>query len=224
MKTKISLIGVFIAVLAILLLYSGIVLAVDIADSKHDLTSGSTASIKAEATATEICVFCHTPHGGRDAAGPLWNRTAATENISYDSYTTVSGTSWTPGGASKICLSCHDGTLGADSLVNEGFNGQPSFAAATETAMAGSSATIGAAAGDLVNDHPVGLSVPVQGDYALEADIITAGLSLYGASTDEIECATCHDAHDYGTAALGTLPFLAVSNLASGMCTTCHLK
>ena len=220
MKTKISLIGVFIAVLAILLLYSGVALA-GITDSMHDLRSTSAATIKAGGTATEICVFCHTPHNGL-TDGPLWNRKASMTEITYTAYNTILGNSSQPGGASKICLSCHDGTLGTDSLVNVGFDGQPDFSAA-EAAMLASSAAIGIAAGDLANDHPVGLTVPGTADYATVSAIETAGLALFTGS-ETVECSTCHDAHEYGTVAAGTEPFLAKSNLASGLCTTCHLK
>ncbi len=214
--------AVVIALAAVTLLGAGVVFA-GIKDSKHDLTSGSAAAIKAEATYTEICAFCHTPHNARTGSAPLWNRAAGTENVTYTAYVTARGTSSVPGGASKACLSCHDGSLGANSLVNAGFDGQPVFSAATEALMNASPAAIGINPGDLSNDHPVGVSLPTATDYQTAAAVISAGLALFGTS-QTVECATCHDAHEYGTAVAGTMPFLAKSNLASGMCTTCHLK
>ena len=51
-----------------------------IRNTRHNLSSGSTNAVRA-ANETELCVFCHTPHGGRTDA-PLWNR-----DISGQSYT-----------------------------------------------------------------------------------------------------------------------------------------
>ncbi len=202
-------------------MFSGIALAV-IADSKHDLSSGSSATIKADATATEVCIFCHTPHGSI-ADGPLWNRKEAMAEITYTANSTILGNTSQPGAASKICLSCHDGTLGTDTLVNVGFDPTPVFGAAANAAMLASGAAIGIAAGDLANDHPVGLTLPGTGDYASVSTVETAGLALYTGS-ETVECSTCHDAHEYGTAGAGTLPFLAADNRGSAMCKTCHTK
>ena len=68
---------------------------------------------------TEICVFCHTPHHSRPAAGPLWNREGA--STGYTAYgTTIGGTvpSATLNPESAACLSCHDGVSTFDMLVN----------------------------------------------------------------------------------------------------------
>ncbi len=78
---------------------------------------------------TEVCVFCHTPHGGT-TDGPLWNRALATAG-SYTPYTstTMDATTGQPGGISLACLSCHDGTIALDALRNApgsgGFNATP---------------------------------------------------------------------------------------------------
>lgn len=70
----------------------------------------------------EVCVFCHTPHGALSSA-PLWNRAMAIAG-SYSPYT--SSTIEAPGadagrqpkGVSLACLSCHDGTIAIDALIN----------------------------------------------------------------------------------------------------------
>ncbi|OGT21853.1 MAG: hypothetical protein A2V90_05775 [Gammaproteobacteria bacterium RBG_16_57_12] len=65
----------------------------------------------------EVCVFCHTPHGGNIAvAAPLWNHTINT--TTYTTWNTLAGTSWYPGPSSLICLGCHDGTVSIDSIIN----------------------------------------------------------------------------------------------------------
>lgn len=83
----------------------------------------------------EVCVYCHTPHGASSViALPLWNRTITTS--SYTTYDTLGTTSLTsnvsqPGINSLACLSCHDGTLGVDSIIN--MPGSGGYSAAQQT-------------------------------------------------------------------------------------------
>ncbi|MBI3354695.1 MAG: cytochrome c3 family protein [Nitrospirae bacterium] len=67
---------------------------------------------------SEVCVFCHTPHGGTTDA-PLWNRALATAGT-YTPYTstTMDAPTGQPGGISLACLSCHDGTIALDAIRN----------------------------------------------------------------------------------------------------------
>lgn len=95
----------------------------DVSRTKHNLAANP--DILAVGT-TEICVFCHTPHGANLAqAGqaPLWNRLLP-EDTSYTVYDSpnfdaqdLTGTR-RPKGVSLACLSCHDGTISFDSLIN----------------------------------------------------------------------------------------------------------
>ncbi len=70
----------------------------------------------------EVCVYCHTPHGANNTVAlPLWNRTF--NNPAYTTYDTLNTSTLTsdidqPGINSLACLSCHDGTLGVDSIIN----------------------------------------------------------------------------------------------------------
>ncbi|MDX8410310.1 MAG: cytochrome c3 family protein, partial [Mariprofundaceae bacterium] len=76
---------------------------------------------------SEICVFCHTPHGGQNVGiGPLWNRDFNAGGLAayslYDSWT-IDGANGSLTGAgnytgSMLCLSCHDGTQAMDNLIN----------------------------------------------------------------------------------------------------------
>lgn len=140
--------------------------AAAMANTKHDLSSGSTGGNQFS-TATEICVFCHTPHGSNTAApAPLWNRSMST--AAYNEYadlgtSTLDGFNAAISGTSKACLSCHDGTIAIKAVWNA-----PGSGAAADTAFAlgtwtGSLAATGMMSGptnlgsDMQNDHPVGI-------------------------------------------------------------------
>lgn len=70
----------------------------------------------------EVCVYCHTPHGANaNVTLPLWNRTIkATTYITYAALGTTTLTQQVvqPGPNSLACLSCHDGQVGVDSIIN----------------------------------------------------------------------------------------------------------
>lgn len=70
----------------------------------------------------EVCVYCHTPHGANTSVAlPLWNRTIKT--TTYTTYNQLGTSTLTqpvsqPGANSLACLSCHDGQVGVDSIIN----------------------------------------------------------------------------------------------------------
>jgi len=146
-----------------------------IADSLHNLGTSGTGPgpgggqrNKFSGTG-EVCVFCHTPHGGDTGAiVPLWNRTLSESNI-YTTYemlgtSTLDGQVAAVGSVSIACLSCHDGTQALDSIINEPGSGlnSTSYSAGSWTGddvnndgtLANVIANIGT---DLRNDHPIGI-------------------------------------------------------------------
>lgn len=71
----------------------------------------------------EVCVYCHTPHGANTTiSAPLWNRTnKATTYLPYNSVSLINppdSSTYKPGPNSLTCLSCHDGTVAIDSIIN----------------------------------------------------------------------------------------------------------
>lgn len=71
----------------------------------------------------EVCVYCHTPHGANSSPTgvklPLWNRTMKTTTYTtYDQANLTQAIAATPGPNSLSCLSCHDGTVAIDSIIN----------------------------------------------------------------------------------------------------------
>ena len=91
---------------------------VGILGSKHDLSAVGPGPIKA-ATEAEVCLFCHTPHRALDVV-PLWNHEMS--QATYTPYTssTKKAAVGQPSGASKLCLSCHDGTVALGAVHSGG--------------------------------------------------------------------------------------------------------
>lgn len=95
-----------------------------IANTRHNLTITYNANGGgmdfARNQYTAICVYCHTPHGGnKQIQAPLWNRTINPGNYTlYDKPTTLMRPIGLPGPNSLTCLSCHDGTIAIDSILN----------------------------------------------------------------------------------------------------------
>ncbi|MCP4682022.1 MAG: cytochrome c3 family protein [Desulfobacterales bacterium] len=167
----------------------------------------------------EICSACHTPHNADTSVtnAPLWDHVLTT--AAYTVYTNPATLDATmdnpPDGVSKLCLSCHDGTVALDA-----FGGRtPTAGAITGDALLGT---------DLSDDHPVSFTY----DTALataDTELIDPDQAASGPDggtiademlfSDEMHCASCHDVHD-GT----NKPFLRIVNTASALCLTCHDK
>ena len=152
----------------------------DIRGTKHNLSAEAagtftafggqvpTRTVKAT-TETQVCAFCHTPHGATLGLMPLWNRKLSSQT--YTPYASssldanvIQGTLGQPGGSSKLCLSCHDGTLAIGS-VNV-LNGLGSATPGTQVITmegtdpggvmpAGSDGYTRNLGIDLTNDHPI---------------------------------------------------------------------
>lgn len=68
----------------------------------------------------ETCIYCHTPHNASPLA-PLWNRESS-EPGGYQMYSSPNFDSVvpkTPVGISLACLSCHDGSVAVDAVLNK---------------------------------------------------------------------------------------------------------
>ena len=148
-------------------------------DSYHNLGStnvrtttpnGGTPSNHSNDTA-EICVFCHTPHGGDNtAAVPIWNRQLS-DPTAYTRYSslgtsTFDATEAPVGSVTIACLSCHDGTQAIDSVINApGSGGYDPAGARIGTNFVGDDQVNGQLdptivqnlGTDLSNDHPVSM-------------------------------------------------------------------
>lgn len=96
----------------------------NVANTIHNMSSGSSYFFYQSDNVDEVCVFCHTPHGG-SLTGPLWNHSLPAAN-SFTHYNSATVSSYLEGlsvsrnvnDESLLCMSCHDGSVGATHLIN----------------------------------------------------------------------------------------------------------
>ena len=133
--------------------------------SKHNLSAdGTTAQYTggiAGAT-TQVCVFCHTPHGSSATAeAPIWNKPVnATPGATYARYasTTLDATNLAVGSVSLACLSCHDGTQAMNAVINAPGSGTVAPVSGVNQMVENAASTgIPNLGTNLSNDHPISM-------------------------------------------------------------------
>ncbi len=195
---------------------SGIILAAppvpgaDIISTRHNLSASAPAENDySTSEESRVCVFCHTPHFA-DPVEPLWNRNLSGETYQLYQSSTLTAAPGQPTGPSRLCLSCHDGTI---ALGDFGYKSL-SLGPITD----GDSSHLSS---DLSDDHPI--SFAYTDDLALNdgelrptSEISSAGIVLW---KGELHCTACHDPHNNINGS-----FLVMDNSAGALCTTCHDK
>lgn len=179
--------------------------------SKHDLSAKGPGPVRAESE-TEVCVFCHTPHKALDE-GPLWNHALSTAVYTPYGSSTAKAAVGQPTGSSRLCLSCHDGTVALGRVASR----RKDIAMANGVAdRLQGRANLGS---DLSDDHPVSFTY----DHSLTAakgelhSVETLDRRVRMDSEGRMQCTACHDPHNnqFGN-------FLTMDNRESALCTTCH--
>ncbi len=245
---------ILLLVIAITLIAAGSAFGI-IAGSRHDMTAGAFYA----GAAISACQYCHTPHLRNNpvvGSAPLWNRSmsAAGSYLAADGATnyqvygaagagvagqTLSGSTVNePGGNSKTCLTCHDGTIGLGAVL------VGAFATVTGAEAGGTAITVGAGGSliggatntntgrvpglgtDLRQEHPVGVIYDSGVTAAGLSNVVNANneingtqLRIYGGgdAVGTVECGSCHDPHQTGG---GLDPFLR--QVLTTICTDCH--
>jgi predicted CXXCH cytochrome family protein len=180
----------------------------EIARTVHNLTPSSVGALR-EADASGLCVFCHTPHNARPTVA-LWNRELP--GVTYTLYesSTLQATLYQPTGASRLCLSCHDGILALSNLRVPPKGSHFTLGPLTGKASLGT---------DLSDDHPI--SFVYNGALAIRqgelVDPSALPSKVHLDNTGQLQCTTCHDPHE------DRLPnFMRIDNRFGALCTACH--
>ena len=234
----------------------------EITGSKHDFSAQAWSD-------NQICKPCHTPHNADvSLTGRIWAHTMSTATYKYhggtasgfqDKSTSQDGATATKtqadlDNATRLCLSCHDGTVALDSF--RGKNGGPTGKSISDfkddTKLYNPNiggANVGDSSADLSNDHPVGYSAhvdetkgsgteyyykPIAGiaaalKLATSPDPFPAGKTNQSGQPityTNYYSVSCVTCHDVhnGKDADGGKGLLRMSNQGSALCLTCHNK
>lgn len=221
--------------------------------SVHDFSRTNSVTYGAWNTRDGVCSACHAAHHTASSQiAPLWVHATTTANFTPYSSPTLNAVVGQPDGESLACLSCHDGTLGVNTLLTAAGTNANSGAAVPITGEA-------ALGTDLHTTHPIsfiydanlattdgGLENPTTyhiGDPKSTLSVSTApvptnwpGSSLTGKTIDQamlfnhkMQCSSCHDVHrlDGSAPTSGILLRISGSDLGgrgSTICRTCHIK
>ncbi|MEO5373996.1 MAG: cytochrome c3 family protein [Alphaproteobacteria bacterium] len=238
---------VLLGLVAVVALFAGLETALagrvaDIRNTKHNFSATSTNTVKATSE-SQVCVFCHTPHGASQGVTPLWNRTLSTATYSTYHSSSLEASPGDiglnqPDGTSKLCLSCHDGTI-AIGQVNVLNAQNPSTPISMQGTTGGfmPSGSYGKTTGftrnlgtDLTNDHPISFTYNdalATSDGELQAPSTSGGTPQLIDSraagyrpqlpleNGKLQCTSCHDPHIKETANTGegNIKFLRLSRI-----------
>jgi len=182
-----------------------------VVNSKHNLSVSGTGSVRSTSE-QEVCIFCHTPHNSAPIE-PLWNRNVPVNTYRVYSSNSLKALPGQPTGSSKLCLSCHDGTIALGSVLNRQM---PIRMRGGTTLMPPGTSNLGT---DLRDDHPVSFRYDSQlaGKNTTLRDPNNLPSQIKLDANRELQCTACHDAHDntWGS-------FLVMDNRNSQLCTSCH--
>ena len=220
------------SVAVIALIFANVQIAIaadDVSNTKHRIASYSGSST-AQYGGPQICVYCHTPHNSNSTvAAPLWNRNVESSGFTmYSSPTLNMVPSGAPTGVSLACLSCHDGQIALDVIVNmPGRDGDTrATPAGLKMGSTGNPDYDPMLTRDLSDDHPISLAYPLGAATTVGDDEMFNSLPTDLSFFDDvvagrtIQCATCHNPHE------ATIEkFLRKDNKnGSVLCLTCHKK
>ena len=182
-----------------------------VVDSPHNLSADGPGPIHALSEA-EVCIFCHTPHNSAPIR-PLWNRSTPLDGYRIYSSRALDADPGQPTGSSKMCLSCHDGTIALGAVLSRS---SPIAMAGGVTFIPNGASNLGT---DLSDDHPISFrfdsSLAAKDPHLKDPALLPEAVRLDANS--ELQCTTCHDAHDDSRGM-----FLVMHNNNSELCVVCH--
>ncbi len=241
-----------IACFAIVALQAGSAPGTGFQGSKHDFSGRNAGPVT-----TGACTFCHTPH--RALQQPLlWNHRLSANTFNWDAGAVTAGgthyptidTTWK--GPTKLCLSCHDGSVAIGDIAwfnKQTWSGTPIDSTKHDTDVYN---IANSNTGSMTGNHPVAFPYPYQraqntyngtqtGAAVFMQDFnpnpTSLGIRLFNdnagdvsagavAGSTGIECTSCHGVHNE-TGIVQDSPLLRGTLGGSGgnyICMKCHTR
>ena len=210
--------GLILVALVILVASGGADDRGSVFETRHNLSVSGKGDIKSS-TETRVCIFCHSSHNA-SREGPLWNHetTAPGKFKTYDR-STLAARPNQPNGSTKLCLSCHDGTIAVGALKG--------LAEPIEMQSVGGDGEIPSQrkshiGTDLTGTHPVSIT------FAQSSALSTNHLRWPPVDPEKkvgvdangfVQCTSCHDPHDDSKSE--RYPFWNKTTF-SEVCEVCH--
>lgn len=219
---------ILIVVIGLLIQFQDVTIVnADIKNSHHDFSNRNWSN-------GEVCRACHVPHNAitSEPNSPLWSHTLSSASYTIYSSSSLNSIPGQPIGKSKLCLSCHDGTVAIGDHVGNTAGSNfisPNFKQGTV----------------LSDDHPISFTY----DHTLSTndgelyDPTTTPSGLGGTISEDLldngslECSSCHDVHVsrntqgcagchniHGGPLITNTLSLRIDNTGSAFCLTCHIK
>ncbi|MHC4064260.1 MAG: cytochrome c3 family protein [Planctomycetota bacterium] len=181
-----------------------------VSETVHNLSATGPGMARAAAE-SQVCVFCHAPHN-TSGVRPLWNRELPMTNYKIYESSTLDARPGQPTGASKLCLSCHDGTIALGSVLSR----QDRIRMSGGDYIPAGLSNLGT---DLSDDHPISFfytSGLAASDLQLASPVaMPAEVKLD--SSGQLQCTSCHNPHDNSHG-----KFMVMSDEFGALCTACH--
>lgn len=197
----------------------------DVAGTVHNLSVSGPGEVRSQ-TETQICKFCHIPHNPV-VPQPLWgHRLSAVSRYRTPEMEGTRGERVIPpqpDGASRLCLSCHDGTVALGDVAGER---APIPMTGVQRLTRGRLGFIGT---DLSGSHPVSFVMP---DYLFDDSgrdmglrsraVVDSDPDVHLDAHGKMQCTTCHDPHSDVHYRPGETPHFWVKSSIDEVCLTCH--
>ena len=196
-----------------------------VVDTLHNLSVSGPGEVRATSE-TQVCKFCHVPHTATLPV-PLWGHRLS-DTAAYGVPEVTGGGKAArpapqPDGSSRLCLSCHDGTVALGDL---GRNGRIPMRG-EQRLTPGRRGYLGT---DLSGSHPISIVMPSTDQGSDDAadmglrpvEALAADRAVKLDKEGKLQCTTCHDPHSDRNYAPGRVPRFWVKATVEDVCLACH--
>ena len=180
----------------------------------HDLSTGATSG-------PSVCNYCHVPHAANPSMGLWSHQVSGSQYQMYDNSVSTTYEQGSPSipatpSPSRLCMSCHDGTVGLGA-VNFSAAPLPSSKTLNSTDNFGT---------NLTTSHPMAFD-QWNHDNTLRSVLFTSSPRATANPSvrlwnGRVECTTCHEPHTANVDKQRNMMFLAVDNSNGALCLSCH--